>query len=59
MQLEFIDLNSPPVNCDNRKATGKKNDTERSLKNQQRTDNIEFRKKKMTEWKTNFKSRNS
>ena len=39
MPLQIIDLNSPTVvavNCDNRKAMGKKNDTERGLKNQQK-----------------------
>ena len=48
MSLEFNDLISPPVvavNCDNRKAMGKKmvqNEFEKSTKN----DNIEIRKKK-------------
>ena len=47
MSLEFIDLNSLPViavNCDNRKAMGKKmvqNEFEKSTQN----DNIEIRKK--------------
>ena len=39
MPLEFIDLNSPPVvavNCDNRKTMGRKNGTERVLKDQQK-----------------------
>ena len=62
MWLEFIDLNSPPVvavNCNNRKAMGKdkwhKTMFEKSTKN----DSIEFRKKNMTKWKSNFKSTNS
>ena len=52
-------MTSPPalsVNCDNRKAMGKeiwhRNKIEKSTKN----DNIELRKKKMTKWKSNFKS---
>ena len=60
--LEFIYLNSPPVvavNCNNRKAMGKdkwhKTMFEKSTKN----DSIEFRKKNMTKWKSNFKSTNS
>ena len=37
-----------------KKLWGKKNGTERGLKNQQKDDKIEFRKKKMTKWKSNF-----
>ena len=43
------------------KLWGKKNGTERGFKNQeqqQQKDNIEFRKKKMTKWKSNLKSKN-
>ena len=34
----------------------KKYGTELRLKNQQKNDNIDLRKKKMTKWKSNFKS---
>ena len=37
---------------------GRKNGTEQGLKNQQKNDNIEFRKKRMTKWKSNVKSKN-
>ena len=40
------------------KLWGKKNGTERGLKNQPKNDNIEFRKKKMTKWKSNLQSKN-
>ena len=40
------------------KLLGKKNGTELGLKNQQKNDEIEFRKKKMTKWKSNLKSKN-
>ena len=48
MPLEFIDLNSllvAAVNCDNRKARGKKNGANRSLKNQQKREHSLERKK--------------
>ena len=56
MSLEFIYLNSPPVTTE--KLWGKKwhkTKFEKFTKNV----NIEFRKKKMTKWKSNFKSINS
>ena len=58
MPLEFTDLNSPPVvsvNCDNRKAMGKKWYRTR-LEKLTKNDNIELRKKTMTKWKSNLKS---
>ena len=62
MPLEFIDLNSPPVvavNCDNRKVMGKEKwHRKRCEKSTTKNDNIEFRKKKMTKWKSNLKSKN-
>ena len=58
MPLEFTDLNSllvAAVNCDNRKATGKekwhKKKFEKSTKPR-----TQFRKKKITKCKSNFKS---
>ena len=59
MPLEFIDLNSPPVaavNCDKRKATGKEKWHKTRIKNSTKNDNMEFRKKTMTKWKSNLKS---
>ena len=58
MPLEFIDLDSPPVvavTCDNRKVMGKEKIAQKEgLKNQQKIDNMQFRKKKVTKWKSNF-----
>ena len=65
MRLELIYLNSAPVvavNCDNRKAMGKKNGTKQSSKNgsiELREKNNKQKKKTMTKWKSNFKSTNS
>ena len=59
MQLEFINLNSPPVvvvNCDNYKAMGKEKWHRTWLEESTKNDNIEFRKKTMAKWKSNFKS---
>ena len=59
MPLEFIDLNSPPVvavNCDNRKAMGKEKWHRTRFEKSTKSDNIEFRKKEMTQWKSNLKS---
>ena len=60
MPLEFIDLNSAPVttvNSDNRKATGKEKWHRTRIKKSIKNDNIEFRKKTMTKWKSNLKSK--
>ena len=57
MSLEFIDLNSPlvvAVNCDNRKAMGKEKWHRTRLEKSTKNDNIEFRKKAMTQWKSKF-----
>ena len=51
MPLIFIYLNSPPMG----KEKWHKAKFEKSTKN----DSIEFRKKNMTKWKSNFKSTNS
>ena len=62
MPLEFIFLNSPSVvavNCDNRKAMGKEKCPKTTFEKPTKNDNIEFRKKNMTKWKSNFKSTNS
>ena len=59
MQLEFINLNSPPVvvvNCDNYKAMGKEKWHRTWLEESTKNDNIEFRKKTMAKWKSNLKS---
>ena len=59
MLLKFIDVNSPPVvavNCDNRKAVGKEKWHRMRLEKSTKNDNIEFRKKTMTKWKSNLKS---
>ena len=57
MPLEFIDLNSPHVECDNRKAMGKGKWYKTKFDNQQKliTQSLE---KKRTKWKSNFKSMN-
>ena len=62
MPLELIDLNSRPVvavNCHNRKAMGKKKWDRMRLEKSTKNDNIEFRKKTITKWKSNFKSTKS
>ena len=62
MPLELIDLNSRPVvavNCDNRKAMDKKKWDRMRLEKSTKNDNIEFRKKTITKWKSNFKSTKS
>ena len=62
MPLEFIYLNSSPVvavNCDNRKAMGKEKWHKAKFEKSTKNDSIEFRKKNMTKWKSNFKSTNS
>ena len=62
MSLEFIDLNSSPVvavNYDNRKDMGKEKWHRTKFKKSTKSDNIDFRKKKMTKWKSNLKSMNS
>ena len=62
MRLEFIDLNSPPVvavNCNNRKAMGKEKWHRTKFEKSTKNDNIEFRKKKITKRKSNFKLINS
>ena len=62
MPLQFIYLNSPPVvavNCDNRKAMGKEKWHKVKFEKSTKNDSIEFRKKKKTKWKSNFKSTNS
>ena len=59
MSLEFIDLNSPAVvavNCDNRKAMRKEKWYGTRFEKSTKNDNIEFRKIKMTKWKSNLKS---
>ena len=59
MWLGFIDLNSPPVvavNCNNRKAMGKEKWHRTKFEKSTKNDNIEFRKKKITKRKSNFKS---
>ena len=59
MSLEFIDLNSPAVvavNCDNRKAMRKEKWYRTRFEKSTKNDNIEFRKIKMTKWKSNLKS---
>ena len=61
MPFELIDLNSPPVaavNCDNWKAMGKEKWQRARFEKSTKNDNIEFRKKKMTKWKSNLKSVN-
>ena len=61
MPLEFIYLNSPPVvavNCDNRKAMGKEKWHKTKFEKSTKNDSKNFRKK-MTKWKSNFKSINS
>ena len=48
------------VNFDNRKGMGKKNGTGQGLKNNnKKNDSKEYRKKIITKWKSNLKSRNS
>ena len=62
MLLEFIYLNSPPVvavNCDNRKAMGKEKWHKTKFEKSTKNNSIEFRKKIMAKWKSNFKSINS
>ena len=63
MPIRFIDLNFPPVvavNCDNQKAMGKEKWHRMKFeKSTTKNVNIEFRQKKMTKWKSNFKSINS
>ena len=64
MLLEFIDVNSPPVvalNCDNRKDMGKEKWHRTRFEISTKNDNmeVEFRKKKMTKWKSNLKSMKS
>ena len=63
MPIKFIDLNFPPVvavNCDNQKAMGKEKwHRMKSEKSTTKNVNIDFRQKKMTKWKSNFKSINS
>ena len=59
VKYEFIDLTFPPalsVNCDNRKAMGKEIWHRTKIEKSTKNDNIELRKKKMTKWKSNFKS---
>ena len=59
MPLEFIDLNSPSivaVNCNNQKTMGKLKLHRTSLKKLTKIDNIEFRKKTLTKWKSDLKS---
>ena len=59
MLLEFIDLNSPPVvvvNCDKAKAMGKEKWHRTRLVKSTKNDNIDFRKKTMTKWKSSLKS---
>ena len=59
MPREFINLNSPPVvavNCDNGKAMGKEKKHKTRFEKSTKKDNIEFRKKKMTKWKSNLNS---
>ena len=46
MPLEFIDLNSPHVECDNRKAMGKGKWHKTKFDKSTKIDNTEFRKKK-------------
>ena len=58
MPLEFIDLNSllvAAVNCDNRKATGKEKWHKKKFEKSTKT-RTQFRKKKITKCKSNFKS---
>ena len=62
MALEFIYLNSPPVvavNCDNQKAMGKEKWHKTKFEKSTKNNSIEFRKKIMSKWKSNFKSINS
>ena len=62
MPPEFIYLSSPPavaVNCDNRKALGKEKRHKANFEKSTKNDSIEFRKKNMKKWKSNFKSTNS
>ena len=62
MSLQFIDLSSSPVvavNCDNQKDMGKEKWHRTKFKTSTKSDNIDFRKKKMTKWKSNIKSINS
>ena len=49
------------VNFNKRKAMGKKNGTGQGLKNnnKKKNDSKEYRKKRITKWKSNLKSRNS
>ena len=59
MPLEFTDLNSPlvvSVNCNNRKAMRKEKWFRTRLEKSTKSDNIEFRKKTITKWKSNLKS---
>ena len=59
MPPEFIDLNFSPVvavSCDNRKAIGKGKWYRTRLEKSTKNDNIEFRKKTVTKWKSNLKS---
>ena len=59
MLLEFIYLNSAPVvavNCDNQKAMGKEKRHKVKVEKSAKNDSIEFRKKKLPKWKSNFKS---
>ena len=58
MPLEFIDLNSPVVNWNNRKTMGKEKWHKTKFEKSTKNDKMEFRKKKMTKWKSNFKSIN-
>ena len=59
MPLEINDLKSPlivSVNCDNRKAMGKEKWHRMRFEKSTKNDDIDFRKKKMTKWKSNLKS---
>ena len=52
-------MNSSPVvavNCDNRKAMENEKWHRATFQNSTKNDNIEFRKKKLTKWKSNLKS---
>ena len=57
--LEFTDLSSPPivaVNCDNQNVMWKEKGHIMRFEKSTKNDNIEFRKKNLTKWKSNLKS---